>query len=144
MNERALVLGGGGPAGIAWEVGLMAGLHAGGVDVRRADFVLGTSAGAFIGAQLTTGIDPQVLAQLHIATSRELAKQGDEPPASEPLVLYEFMKRMPLDGPPPRSLLQELGELALRSPTMPEVDFVRRFDGMFGPTPTWSPRYGCT
>jgi NTE family protein len=34
---RALVLGGGGPVGIAWECGLLAGLAQGGVDLGGAD-----------------------------------------------------------------------------------------------------------
>jgi len=42
---RALVLGGGGLSGIAWETGVLAGLAAGGADVTTADYVLGTSAG---------------------------------------------------------------------------------------------------
>ena len=46
---RALVLGGGGPVGIAWESGLVAGLAQGGVDLGRADFTMGTSAGSFVG-----------------------------------------------------------------------------------------------
>ena len=41
---RALVLGGGGPIGIAWESGLVAGLAEGGVDLSTADFIMGTSA----------------------------------------------------------------------------------------------------
>jgi len=48
--SRALVLGGGGPVGIAWESGLIAGLAQGGVDLGRADFTMGTSAGSFVGA----------------------------------------------------------------------------------------------
>ena len=47
---RALVLGGGGITGIAWELGLLAGLRRNGVDVTGADLVVGTSAGAVVGA----------------------------------------------------------------------------------------------
>jgi NTE family protein len=53
-RERAIVLGGGGVTGIAWEVGVLAGLRAAGVDL-NADAVFGTSAGAFVGAALTSG-----------------------------------------------------------------------------------------
>jgi NTE family protein len=52
---RALVLGGGGIAGIAWELGLVAGLAEAGVDLARADLVVGTSAGSVVGAQLLSG-----------------------------------------------------------------------------------------
>jgi NTE family protein len=45
MTRRALVLGAGGEAGIAWEVGLLAGLADRGVDLTAADLVVGTSAG---------------------------------------------------------------------------------------------------
>jgi NTE family protein len=52
---RALVLGGGGLSGIAWETGVLAGLAASGADVTAADYVLGTSAGATVAAQLGSG-----------------------------------------------------------------------------------------
>lgn len=51
-GRTALVLGGGGITGIAWEVGLVAGLADAGVDLRTADLVVGTSAGSVVGAQL--------------------------------------------------------------------------------------------
>lgn len=54
-KEKALVLGGGGVLGIAWETGLLAGLASKGVDlVGGADLVVGTSAGATVAAQVTT------------------------------------------------------------------------------------------
>ena len=52
----ALVLGGGGITGIAWEIGLLHGLHRAGVDLTDADTVLGTSAGSVVAAQLTCGV----------------------------------------------------------------------------------------
>lgn len=54
-TERALVLGGGGAAGNAWTIGVVAGLAAAGVDLTAADLVVGTSAGATAAAQLTGG-----------------------------------------------------------------------------------------
>ncbi|HEY7597000.1 MAG TPA: patatin-like phospholipase family protein [Actinophytocola sp.] len=56
MTSSALVLGGGGLAGIAWETGLLAGLAAAGVDVTEVDLVLGTSAGSVVAAQVATGV----------------------------------------------------------------------------------------
>ena len=55
--RRALVLGGGGITGIAWETGLLLGLAQAGVDVTGADLVVGTSAGSVVGAQVTTGCE---------------------------------------------------------------------------------------
>lgn len=54
-TRRALVLGGGGITGIAWETGLVVGLAAQGLDLREADLILGTSAGAAVGAALRSG-----------------------------------------------------------------------------------------
>ncbi|UQS25985.1 patatin-like phospholipase family protein [Amycolatopsis thermalba] len=55
--SRALVLGGGGVTGIAWEVGVLAGLAAGGVDWSKATSVIGTSAGSFVGTAVASGYD---------------------------------------------------------------------------------------
>jgi NTE family protein len=142
MQERALVLGGGGPVGISWEVGLAAGLAERGVDVRRADWMLGTSAGAFIGAQLATGIEPAALAELHLAVAREPGRQNSpgDPPSDD---LFAFMQRAPRDQPPPPTLLAAIGEFALQAKTIPERDFVARFTGMFGPA-GWPARFACS
>ena len=51
-RSRALVLGGGGPVGQAWEIGLVDGLAGQGIDLGTADLIIGTSAGAVVGARL--------------------------------------------------------------------------------------------
>ena len=55
-HTSALVLGGGGITGIAWELGILHGLAEAGVDLTGADTVVGTSAGSVVGAQVTHGI----------------------------------------------------------------------------------------
>lgn len=50
--RTALVLGGGGSAGNAWLIGILAGLSDAGTDVTDADLVVGTSAGATTAAQI--------------------------------------------------------------------------------------------
>ncbi|WP_370092150.1 patatin-like phospholipase family protein [Streptacidiphilus sp. MAP12-20] len=55
MTTRALVLGGGGPAGVAWATGLLAGLAEAGADVTDADRLVGTSAGSVVAAQVASG-----------------------------------------------------------------------------------------
>src|SRR5260370_38219082 len=60
-RTRALVLGGGGVAGVAWELGILIGLHDTGVDVRGADVIIGTSAGSVVGAQIASGTDLESL-----------------------------------------------------------------------------------
>ncbi|GAA2166060.1 hypothetical protein [Pedococcus bigeumensis] len=57
-HARALVLAGGGAAGNAWEIGLVAGPAEGGVDLLAADLIVGTSAGSTVAAQITSGTSP--------------------------------------------------------------------------------------
>jgi len=71
-DTSGLVLGGGGITGIAWELGLLAGLAEAGVDLLRADLIVGTSAGSVVGAQITSETPIEALYQ------RQL-----EPPSNE-------------------------------------------------------------
>ena len=52
-GERALILGGGGSAGNAWLIGVTAGLIDAGLELCRADLIVGTSAGATAVTQIT-------------------------------------------------------------------------------------------
>src|SRR5215469_4053425 len=61
MSERALVLGGGGSAGNAWLIGVVAGLFDAGLDVTGADLIIGTSAGATAAAQISSATKPPEL-----------------------------------------------------------------------------------
>ena len=62
---RALVLGGGGVTGIAWETGVLNGLLDAEIDL-DVDAVFGTSAGSFVGAALAAGTDlRELLAAQH-------------------------------------------------------------------------------
>ena len=54
-RARAVVLAGGGAAGNAWELGLIAGLSDAGIDIAGADLIVGTSAGSTVAAQITSG-----------------------------------------------------------------------------------------
>jgi NTE family protein len=70
-RERALVLGGGGSAGNAWLIGVLAGLVDGGADVTQADLVVGTSAGATAAAQITGAVPSELLADILAAAPRQ-------------------------------------------------------------------------
>src|SRR5664279_1795759 len=63
-GERALVLGGGGSAGNAWLIGVIAGLCDAGVDVTKADLIIGTSAGSTAAAQITGATPAELLAAI--------------------------------------------------------------------------------
>src|ERR1039457_5803068 len=54
---RALVLGGGGAVGVGWQAGLLTGLREAGADLAGAYATVGTSAGALVGALLSSGRD---------------------------------------------------------------------------------------
>jgi NTE family protein len=63
-----LVLGGGGSAGNAWLIGVVAGLFDAGLDVTDADLIIGTSAGATAAAQITSATPTELLAGILAAT----------------------------------------------------------------------------
>src|SRR5215204_860801 len=63
-GERAWVLGGGGSAGNAWLIGVIAGLFDAGLDVTEADLIIGTSAGSTAAAQITSASPTQLLADI--------------------------------------------------------------------------------
>ena len=75
-QRTALVLGGGGITGIAWEIGLLAGLAEAGTDLSGADLVVGTSAGSVVGAQLAggTALEGMYERQLAPATGEPVAR----------------------------------------------------------------------
>ena len=63
-GERALVIGGGGAAGNAWLIGVIAGLFDAGLDVTEADLIIGTSAGSTAAAQITSATPTELLADI--------------------------------------------------------------------------------
>jgi len=75
-QRTALVLGGGGITGIAWEIGVLAGLAEAGTDLTGADLVVGTSAGSVVGAQVTSGVAIEEMygRQLEPATAETAAR----------------------------------------------------------------------
>jgi NTE family protein len=70
-GERALVLGGGGSAGNAWLIGVIAGLFDAGLDVTEADLIIGTSAGSTAAAQITSATPAELLAGILSSASRQ-------------------------------------------------------------------------
>src|SRR5215207_8805481 len=70
-GERALVLGGGGSAGNAWLLGVIAGLVAAGLDVTEADLIIGTSAGSTAAAQITSASPTELLADILSAAPQQ-------------------------------------------------------------------------
>jgi NTE family protein len=114
VGRRALVLGGGGVTGIAWETGLLAGLAQAGVDLVSADVVVGTSAGSVVGAQILSGIPLEDLyaEQLKEGGGEIAAKMG-----ARAIAWFIIGSLWPGDERWGRA---RLGGAALRARTVPE------------------------
>jgi len=72
-GARALVIGGGGSTGNAWDIGVIAGLFDTGLDVTNADLIVGTSAGSTAAAQITGATPTELVAAIVDAGSQPSA-----------------------------------------------------------------------
>ena len=154
---RALVLGGGGPVGIAWETGLIAGLAEGGVDLATADYTLGTSAGSFVGSQLAMGrkvgdMAAAILAEADrprpIPTGNAVRPEGGARPATSAMtVLFQKMQEAASGTRDPKEVRQEIGKFALEAETIDEPTFIKSFGRSLAESApdAWPQRgYACT
>jgi NTE family protein len=115
MKNRALVLGGGGVTGVAWEIGLLAGLAEQGIDLPAADVVIGTSAGSLVGAGVAGGEDLQAMYQ------GQLAPPVDQPTATIGFLNTVRLLRVMVGTRDPVRARIKMGSLALRARTEPEA-----------------------
>jgi len=116
----ALVLGGGGVAGIAWTTGLLAGLAEAGTDVTSADLLLGTSAGANVAAQVGSGLPlPTLLAR---QTDPSLQAEEILPPAGVVETFIETWQRMNAERLDPDEYRRRWGAIGLSATTGSERD----------------------
>lgn len=90
--RRALVLGSGGLTGLAWEVGVLHGLAGAGVDL-ASDLVVGTSAGALLGARLASGATVDELAAALLADPLRSAELDEGPRQADPRSHSPFPER---------------------------------------------------
>lgn len=105
--DSALVLGPGGHVGTAWTAGLAHGLRGLGVDLGAADLVVGTSAGAIVGAALVTGQDLS-----HFADPAGSSGDGPRPPRADPQRMGEVFAVLGA-GLPPEEARRRVGRIAL-------------------------------
>jgi len=118
---RGLVLGGGGPVGLAWETGVIAGLAEAGIDLARADRVFGTSAGSLLGARVRLSADLSALAAPLLQP--QPTAQAAPPPAS-PGGLMQVIADAHGSGRDPVDIRRDFGRRALAAKTMgPEAAF---------------------
>jgi NTE family protein len=118
MTE-ALVLGGGGVAGIAWITGLLTGLADAGQDVTGADVIVGTSAGSTVAAQLGSGLSLQELyarqVQPALQAAEIMADVNMESFGAEIAALLETASTPP-------EMRRTVGTFALGTATVPEPE----------------------
>lgn len=151
MAGSALVLGGGGPVGIAWECGLIAGLARAGVRLAQADLIMGTSAGSFVGARLALSDDPADLAKPILAEAARTAAVADggrdQAPPADTGPLMRLLSGEGAEGASSQELRQRIGAFALEARTMNETSFIASFGKRFASLPEtlWPERnYACT
>lgn len=119
MTRRALVLAGGGLAGIAWETGILMGIADESPAVAEAlltsDVLVGTSAGSTVAAQLGSGLGLGALFDRQTAaTSSEINPGGGIETITE-----MFLRAMTAPGSKTEKL-QRIGAIALEAETVPE------------------------
>jgi NTE family protein len=117
LHNVALVLGGGGAAGNAWEIGIIAGLAEAGLDLTEAaDLVIGTSAGATAAAQVRSGIPPADLLASVLSPPAQPAGQNRERPPSLPMgTVFERMRAISAAATSAADLQRAMGAFGLES-----------------------------
>ena len=116
-RTKALVLGGGGVAGIAWETGIAFGLAENGVRLGDADLIVGTSAGSTFAAQLTSGTQLADLYDRHVFPAGESTEIAVDFDPAEMAKDWAGLLEAAEPGPPLRAAI---GAFALAASTPPE------------------------
>jgi NTE family protein len=122
MASRALVLGGGGVTGVAWEIGVLAGLAARGVQLSAADLLVGTSAGSVVGALLAWGAGPAQLYEEQLTpvagAGQAGASTGVDTMRRRDMAIFGWAMLRHRD---PDRARARIGRMALAAPTGPEA-----------------------
>jgi NTE family protein len=121
-HNLALVLGSGGAAGNAWEIGIIAGLAEAGLDLTEApDSVIGTSSGATAAAQLRSGIPPATLFSSVLTPPAQPVRQNRErPPAFPMATVFERMRAISANATSAADLQRAMGAFGLECDTVLE------------------------
>src|SRR5579859_4295025 len=119
-RTRALVLGGGGVAGVAWELGILMGLYDTGVDVRGADIIIGTSAGSVVGAQISSGTELESLFASQLTPVEQSKERAVAFDAAQ--MMEAFSRAVAEVGPDVKAIRARIGAYALATPTISEAE----------------------
>jgi len=118
-RSRALVLGAGGPVGRTWQSGLIAGLIEREIDLGDASLIIGTSAGAIVGAQLALGL------KFAAPSKFDFAGQPASASLSDVSGLLAAMGRA-MRSPEPEIERAKIGAFAIEAQTISEEDSIAR------------------
>ncbi len=144
VHNVALVLGGGGAAGNAWEIGVVAGLAEAGLDMTvAADLVVGTSAGATAAAQVRSGVPPaELLASVLSPPVRRFGQNREQPPSLPMVTVFEQMRAIGAAATSPADLRRAMGAFGLESDTTLEPGAEQRRATVAArlPRPEWPDR----
>jgi len=116
-REVALILGGGGAAVNAWEIGIIAGLAEAGLDMTQAaDLVVGTSAGATAAAQVRSGIPAfELLASVLSPPVQPVGQNRERPPSLPMATVFERMRAIGAAATSAADLQRAMGAFGLES-----------------------------
>ena len=122
VHNVALVLGGGGAAGQAWQIGVIAGLAEAGLDLTdAADLVIGTSSGSTTAAQVRSGIPAAELLASVLSPPDQPAERNPEPPPSLPrATVFERMRAIGAAATSAAELRRAMGAFGLESDSVLE------------------------
>jgi len=138
--RRALVLGGGGPIGIAWETALATQLRELGVELRDADCVVGTSAGSLVGTRIAAGHDVAIEPEGGGRLGMPRPEGGfDRERLREIFAIWNEVGDPDALGAARR---REIGALARRARTAPLEDWIAASGQAIG-VPDWPERALC-
>ena len=122
VHNVALVLGGGGAAGQAWQIGVIAGLAEAGLDLTEAaDLVVGTSSGSTTAAQVRSGLPPaKLLASVLSAPAQPVGQNRERPPSLPMATVYERMRAIGASANSAADLRRAMGAFGLESDSVLE------------------------
>jgi NTE family protein len=117
VHNVALVLGGGGAAGNAWEIGVIAGMAEAGLDLTEtADLVVGTSAGATAAAQVRSGQPAaELLASVLSSPVQPVGRNREQPPSVPMATVFERMRAIGAAATSAADLRRAMGAFGLES-----------------------------
>ena len=144
VQNVALVLGGGGAAGNAWEIGVIAGLAEAGLDMTEvADLVIGTSAGATAATQVRSGMPAAGLFAAVLSQQTRPTAQIREPSPSLPMAtVFERMRAIGAAATSAADLRRAMGAFGLESDSLlgPGAEQRRAMVAARLPSPEWPDR----